>query len=104
LSEKVLEDAYIEEALIADVQADICSLLAEKRVSRAELARRMGVSAAYISQMLGDEGGNLTLRTIARVYDAVGERAAVRRVSKDLVTLLERATSAATTAGNRWSH
>jgi transcriptional regulator with XRE-family HTH domain len=76
-TDKEFRDAYIEESLIANTQAEICLLLKSKKVSRAELARRLGVSAPHVSQMLGDEDANLTLRTLARIYAALGEEAFV---------------------------
>lgn len=45
--------------------------MAERRVSRAELARRLGTSRAYVSKVLsGSE--NLTIDTMARLSRAVG--------------------------------
>lgn len=67
-------DAYVEEAFIADVQYEVSRKMKSAGVSRAELARRMGVSAPYITQLMGDAGGNLTLRTVARLFKALGER------------------------------
>lgn len=62
-----------EDSLIADVQFTIHNLLEQKGVSRAELARRLSVSEAYVSQLFSDVTRNLTLRTIARVFKALGE-------------------------------
>lgn len=45
--------------------------MSENKVSRADLAQSMGVSAGRVSQILsGDE--NLTLRTLSAVVDALG--------------------------------
>ena len=45
--------------------------MSEHKVSRADLAQAMGVSAGRVSQILsGDE--NLTLRTLSAVVDALG--------------------------------
>jgi len=77
LSDAEFREAYVEEAFIADVQHDIDCLMKEKGVTRAELARRLKVSAPYVTQILGNEDANLTLRTIARVYAALGERACI---------------------------
>ena len=70
-------EAYVEESLVAEVQYDIARMMKAKSVSRAELARRLKVSAPYVTQMLGNEDANLTLRTIARIYDALGEKAII---------------------------
>lgn len=65
-------EAFVEESVIADVQYEICRLMKEGGVSRAELARRLAVSAPYVTQLLNDDA-NLTLRTVARVFDALGD-------------------------------
>jgi transcriptional regulator with XRE-family HTH domain len=45
--------------------------MSEHKVSRADLAQSMGVSAGRVSQILsGDE--NLTLRTLSAVVEALG--------------------------------
>ena len=62
-----------EEALILDAQIAIQRLLNERGMTQVELARRMGVTESYISQMLGASARNLTLRTVARVMTALGE-------------------------------
>jgi transcriptional regulator with XRE-family HTH domain len=61
-----------EENFIADTQQYISMLLLDKNVSRAELARLLGVSVPRISNMM-KPGANLTLRTIADVFSALGE-------------------------------
>jgi transcriptional regulator with XRE-family HTH domain len=62
-----------EESLILDTQIAIQSILNEKGITQADLARKMGVGESYVSQMLGASARNLTLRTVARVMDALGE-------------------------------
>lgn len=63
-----------EDDLITDVQFVIHNLLEKKGVSRSELARRMGISEARVSQIFKDEPSNLTLKTIARIFCALGEQ------------------------------
>lgn len=75
-------ELYAEEAFIADLQQAIHLLMEQKGVSRAELARRIGVSGAYVTQMLGNKPQNLTARTIARVYVALGEEPCIRTKSE----------------------
>lgn len=67
--------AFVEEELLGDVQVLLQSALVRSGLGRKELAARMGVSEARISQILG-AGANLTLQTVARFLDATG--AAVR--------------------------
>src|SRR5258708_5708187 len=62
-----------EESLIADVQVVIHNLMEDSNVSRADLARALGVSDARVSQMFSDHAPNLTLRTIARVFRVLGD-------------------------------
>lgn len=63
-----------QEAAILEVTELICQLMEEQSVSRAELARRLGKSRAYVTQML-DGSTNLTIRTIADVLFALGAEA-----------------------------
>lgn len=65
---------FAEEALVVDAQVFLHNLMEEKGVSRAELARRMGVSRARVTQMFSDECTNLTIRLLARAAHALGER------------------------------
>ena len=82
-----------EDTLIADVQFAIHNLLATKRISRAELARRIDVSKARISQIFKDNTRNLTLRTIAQIFHAVGEEARVTSPALDRIIPAEATTS-----------
>lgn len=67
------EMIFAEEALIADVQFVIHNLMADRRLSRADLARELGVSQARVSQMFSDDAKNLTLRTLARIFRVLGQ-------------------------------
>lgn len=80
---------YVEDALISDVQFAIHNLLEVKKMSRADLARKLGVSEARISQLFSDTPRNLTLKTIARVFHALNERPRVTCDTLDLI--IERA-------------
>ena len=52
--------------LITAVQEEICRLMEKNDVSRIELAKRIGRSKGFVTQML-NSGRNLTLRTITDV-------------------------------------
>lgn len=65
---------FAEEALVVDVQIFLHNLMEEKGMSRADLAKAMGVSRARVSQMLSDDCRNLTVRLLARATHALGER------------------------------
>lgn len=47
-------------------------ILAERSLTQRDLAAALGVSDANVSKMLGD-GGNMTFRTIARIFAHLGE-------------------------------
>lgn len=91
--EKLMEDPafrklYATEGLVTDAAELVARLMARAGVSKAELARRLGKSRAYLTQLLGGRT-NMTVRTLAEVAYALGaevrldarphERATIRR-------------------------
>lgn len=62
---------FVEQALVGEFQAVLQRALDRSGISRQELATRMGVSRARVTQILGT-GANLTIHTIARFLDATG--------------------------------
>jgi transcriptional regulator with XRE-family HTH domain len=62
---------YWAEIPITEFTEDICRLMDEQGVSRAELARRLGTSRAYVTKLLGGDA-NFTLQTMTRVAMALG--------------------------------
>lgn len=68
------ELALAEERAVARVQAMVLRLLKSKGISRTELAKRLGVSPARISQVLGDEPENLSVKKAAALFFALGEK------------------------------
>lgn len=72
-----------QERLIADAQEEIGRLLKEKKVSRAELAKRLNKSKSFVTQLL-NSGRNLTLRTIADVFTALGSEVTVKEKEKEV--------------------
>lgn len=79
--EKTLMDQYLEdpefaklmaeEDLIMQVTETLCELLEKEKVSRKELADRLGKSKGFVSQLLNG-GRNLTLRTVADILHVLG--------------------------------
>jgi transcriptional regulator with XRE-family HTH domain len=61
-----------EENLLLDFQFMLQELIHDKDVSRAELAKRTGISKARLSQIMSSEA-NPTLKTCARLLHALGE-------------------------------
>ena len=60
-----------QEELILEVTEIICDLLENEKISRKELADRLGKSKGFISQLLNG-GRNLTLRTVADILHVLG--------------------------------
>src|SRR5208283_4482704 len=79
--EKTLMDQYLEDPefaklmaqgdLIMEVTETLCELLEKEKVSRKELAERLGKSKGFVSQLLNG-GRNLTLRTVADILHVLG--------------------------------
>ncbi len=66
-------DEFREESFVAETQAKLAELLDERGYSRAELARKLNVSRARVTQIFSDDANNLTLRLLARSFLALGE-------------------------------
>lgn len=80
--EKFLVDQIIaEENLVIDAQFLIQSILTEKGVSRSELAAKLGMTKARVSQMMKADA-NPTLRSLARVFHALGEEIVIERKAR----------------------
>ena len=60
-----------QEQLLFDATELICRALADERVSRAELARRIGKSKPFVTQLLRGQN-NMTLRTLSDLANALG--------------------------------
>lgn len=75
LDELVLDDrarlAYTHELAISAFTNDVARRMAEQGVSQSDLARRLGVSRARVSQLL-QHRSSPTLRTMVEVADALG--------------------------------
>lgn len=61
------------EEFVADTQYCIQKVMNEKKVSRSELAKRLGCTPANVTQMLS-ENSNLRLDTVAKIFHALGDR------------------------------
>ncbi len=76
-------EAYAIEDLIFSVQLAIQKVMNSGCVSQKELAERLGISAARVSQFLSTEGANLTIKTIAKIGYALGESFVLERQVKE---------------------
>jgi predicted transcriptional regulator len=68
---------FAEEDFVAELQSIIHCMMADKGVSRSDLAKLLGVSKPRVTQYFAGDGSNLTARTIARIFHALGEQAEV---------------------------
>jgi DNA-binding Xre family transcriptional regulator len=67
------DDKLFEESFLLDTQMLLQRMLSGKQLKYRDLAKRLGVSEARVSQMFGDEASNLTIRTVARIFRKLGE-------------------------------
>ena len=67
---------------IDEFTEDVCMLMDKQGISRAELARRMGTSRAYITKLL-DGNANFTLETMTKVAMALGAAVHVHLAPQD---------------------
>ena len=70
-----ISEIQAEEEFIVEVQYAIQKVLNDHGINYAQLAGKLGISKARVSQMFGDEASNLTLRTVARIFNVIGDRA-----------------------------
>lgn len=79
-------EEYAERAAVAEfillAQSEIQRLLNRKGMRYKELAQRLGVTEARVSQMFGDNATNLTLKSLARIFYHLGETAYVSSVEE----------------------
>lgn len=69
----VYDERLAEQTFLLTAQTEIQKLLNSKDLRYRDLAKRLSVSEARVSQMFGDEAANLTIRTIARIFHHLGE-------------------------------
>jgi transcriptional regulator with XRE-family HTH domain len=61
----------VQERLLLEASEAVCRALADRGVTRGDLAKLLGVRASEVTQRLSG-GRNLTLRTLAEMLDALG--------------------------------
>ncbi|HDQ99126.1 MAG TPA: XRE family transcriptional regulator [candidate division WOR-3 bacterium] len=76
------DPAYQVECLKLVFGEDVGRLMEERGINQAELARRLGVSRAYVTRLFHGTF-NPTVETLAKVALALGARVELRLVSKD---------------------
>jgi plasmid maintenance system antidote protein VapI len=70
---------------VIEFTEDLCRIMKEKRVSRAELARRIGTSRAHVTQLLGG-GANFTLLTMVKLAKALDSAVHIHLSDKRAIT------------------
>lgn len=70
---------------IVELTEDLSRRMKQQKISRAELARRMGTSRAYITKLLSGDA-NFTLQTMVKLALAVGGVLHLHISDKDVVT------------------
>lgn len=76
---------YWADGPITEFIEDVWRLMEEQTVSRAELARRLGTSRAYVTKLLGGNA-NFTLQTMTKVAMALGSQVHVHVANRDALT------------------
>jgi len=76
---------YWVDGPITEFIEDVWRLMEEQKVSRAELARRLGTSRAYVTKLLGGNA-NFTLQTMTKVAMALGSQVHVHVAGQDVLT------------------
>jgi transcriptional regulator with XRE-family HTH domain len=76
LKDEEFRRLFAQEDLILEVTETLCELLEKEKISRKELADRLGKSKGFISQLLNG-GRNLTLRTVADILHVLRYRASL---------------------------
>ena len=76
---------YWVDGPITEFSEDIWRLMEEQKVSRAELARRLGTSRAYVTKLLGGNA-NFTLHTMTKIAMALGATVHVHVADQKAVT------------------
>src|SRR5438445_13717253 len=69
------------EKILLQLGEDICRLMRDQSLSRAEVAARLGVSRAYVTKVLNGNP-NLTIKTLLKLSDALGRELAIHFVPK----------------------
>ena len=66
-------EAFAIEALVFSVQVSLQRLMNKHGVNNKDLAERLGMTPARVSQVFSSKGPNLTVKTIAKIVHALGD-------------------------------
>lgn len=76
---------YRLEKVLFDLAERMCEVMEKDKVSRTELARRMGVSPAYITKILNGNP-NLTIKSLLKLSDALRQNVSIQFEPSSKVT------------------
>lgn len=71
MKDPLFRRAYAVEGAVLQAAELIAAQMAEQGLSKADLARRLGKSRSWVTQLLNG-GRNMTVRTLAEVLHALG--------------------------------
>jgi transcriptional regulator with XRE-family HTH domain len=74
--------AYAIEGVITDASQIICDLLARKKMKKADLARLLNKTPAYVTQLLSGKT-NMTLKTLAEIAHVLGAKLALSATDEE---------------------
>lgn len=100
-------EAYALEDLVFSVQIALQKAMRKNGVSQKQLAERLGMSPARVSQIFSNGGPNLTLKTISRIafaleeeFDFLSKRPTTESKKSDLLMIEHRISRSKTS--NDW--
>lgn len=73
---------FEQEKLLIEVTELLSEVMEKKRISRAQLAAKIGKSKAFVTQLLRGNH-NMTLRTIADLFDALEHQVCLKAQPRD---------------------
>jgi transcriptional regulator with XRE-family HTH domain len=110
LEDEEFRRLFAQEDLILEVTETICELLENEKVSRKELADRLGKTKGFVSQLLNG-GRNLTLRTVADIRHVLGYKVALKpdklvthRRASNVIEFPQSQTTYQTSKGPKYIH
>ncbi|WP_413503892.1 helix-turn-helix domain-containing protein [Serratia grimesii] len=86
------------EELTFDVTEDILILMEDKEISKTDLAKKLGKTKAYISQLLSGSK-NMTLKTLSDVCHAIGVKPTVEFIDIERIIISDSTSPSFTRAG-----
>lgn len=92
---------FAVEELRADIQYEILRAMDREGVTQAELAKRLGCSAAAVSQFLDDDA-NLTVESVAKLFLALNCQCSVS--SRPIAEHLDAAEFSSSATSNEWHY